>query len=62
MGIDTRHKQPQKVKKGPNLGRLHIHLLIRSKIAAWYDFCHTKNLEICLCPLASPINTIELIY
>ena len=36
---------PNRLKKGSKLGRLHIGVLFRPKIAAWYDFCHTKNLK-----------------
>ena len=44
----------QKVNKGPKLVRLHIGLLMGPKIAAWYDFCHIKNLKFACCPCLPP--------
>ena len=36
---------PEKLKKGSKCDRQHIGVLVRPKIAAWIDFCHTKNLK-----------------
>ena len=33
------------LNKGLKLVKLHMGHLIGPKIAAWYDFCHTKNLK-----------------
>ena len=35
---------PKRLNKGPKFGRLHIGVIVIPKIAAWNDFCHTKNL------------------
>ena len=36
---------PKRLKKGSKWGRLHIGVLVRPKIVAWYDFSNTKNLK-----------------
>ena len=41
-------RESQMLNRSSKLVRLHMGHLVRPKIAAWYDFCHTKNLKFVL--------------